>query len=221
MENTWHMWQVLSWNLKRPTTTTTTAATTATATANSNSSNSSNSNNSNNSSNSNNQKRYQHMLWSILITLSMYNMGVFQMVKALFWYSWCFWSNLLVFPPAKNHPCAVQTAVLFLRPRLEHSQSRHRRGPQNGRPWEAVALQASVSRRGLVESLPKDSCPFEPLVASLLLVLVAMPGAPSSFLFLVVRPGALVASLLLVAMPGAPSSFLFLDLFWCRLVKGK
>ena len=59
-----------------------------------------------------------------------------------------------------------------------------------------------------------------------------MPGAPSSFLFLVVRPGApssvlapssdatsctqqqgqepLVASLLLVAMPGAPSSFLFL-----------
>ena len=72
-----------------------------------------------------------------------------------------------------------------------------------------------------MESLPKDSCPFEPLVASLLLVLVAMPGAPSSFLFLVVRPGALVASLLLVAMPGAPSSFLFLDLFWCRLVKGK
>ena len=67
----------------------------------------------------------------------------------------------------------------------------------------------------------------EPLVASLLLV--AMPGAPSS-LFLVVRPGApsgvlapivamsgpssflflVVASLLLVAMPGAPSSFLFL-----------
>ena len=58
-----------------------------------------------------------------------------------------------------------------------------------------------------------------------------MPGAPSSFLFLVVRPGAPssvlapssdatsctqqqgqepVASLLLVAMPGAPSGFLFL-----------
>ena len=37
-----------------------------------------------------------------------------------------------------------------------------------------------------------------------------MPGAPSSFLFLAVRPGALVASLVLVAMPGAPSSFLFL-----------
>ena len=34
-----------------------------------------------------------------------------------------------------------------------------------------------------------------------------MPGAPSSFLFLVVP---LVASLLLVAMRGAPSSFLFL-----------
>ena len=33
---------------------------------------------------------------------------------------------------------------------------------------------------------------------------------PSSFLFLVVRPGALVASLLLVVMPGAPSSFLLL-----------
>ena len=32
-----------------------------------------------------------------------------------------------------------------------------------------------------------------------------MPGAPSSFLFLVVRM-LLVASLLLVAMPGAPSS---------------
>ena len=35
-----------------------------------------------------------------------------------------------------------------------------------------------------------------------------MPFVPSSFLLLVVRPGAepLVASLLLVAMPGAPSS---------------
>ena len=50
----------------------------------------------------------------------------------------------------------------------------------------------------------------ETLVASLLLV--AMPGAPSSdarspssFLFLVVQE-TLVASLLLVAMPGAPSS---------------
>ena len=37
-----------------------------------------------------------------------------------------------------------------------------------------------------------------------------MPFAPNSFLLLVVRPGALVASLLLVAMPFAPSSFLFL-----------
>ena len=45
-------------------------------------------------------------------------------------------------------------------------------------------------------------------VASLLLV--AMPGAPSSFLLLVAMPGLLVASLLLVAMPGAPSSFLLL-----------
>ena len=33
---------------------------------------------------------------------------------------------------------------------------------------------------------------------------------PSSFLFLVVRPGALIASLLLVAMPGTPSSLLFI-----------
>ena len=33
--------------------------------------------------------------------------------------------------------------------------------------------------------------------------------APSSFLFLVVRPGALVASLLLVAMPFAPGSVRF------------
>ena len=45
----------------------------------------------------------------------------------------------------------------------------------------------------------------EPLVASLLLV--AMPFAPSSFLFL---QEPLVASLLLVAMPFAPGSFLFL-----------
>ena len=44
-----------------------------------------------------------------------------------------------------------------------------------------------------------------------------MPGAPSSFLFLLVRHLLLeamhlflVASLLLVAMPGAPTSFLFL-----------
>ena len=37
-----------------------------------------------------------------------------------------------------------------------------------------------------------------------------MPGAPSSYLFMVVRPGALAASLLLVAMPEAPSSYLFL-----------
>ena len=37
-----------------------------------------------------------------------------------------------------------------------------------------------------------------------------MPFATSSFLFLVVRPGALVASLLLVAMLFATSSFLFL-----------
>ena len=47
-------------------------------------------------------------------------------------------------------------------------------------------------------------------VASLLLV--AMPFVPSSFLLLVVRPGApsepLVASLLLVVRPGAPSSVL-------------
>ena len=42
------------------------------------------------------------------------------------------------------------------------------------------------------------------------LLLVAMPFAPSSFLFLVVRPGVLLASLLLVAMPFAPSSVLFL-----------
>ena len=41
------------------------------------------------------------------------------------------------------------------------------------------------------------------------MLLVAMPFAPSSFLFLVVRPGA-VASMLLVAMPFALSSFLFL-----------
>ena len=37
-----------------------------------------------------------------------------------------------------------------------------------------------------------------------------MPFVPSSFLFLVVWPGPLVASLLLVAMPFVPSSFLFL-----------
>ena len=37
-----------------------------------------------------------------------------------------------------------------------------------------------------------------------------MPGAPSSFLFLVVGQEPLVASLLVVATPGAPSSFLFL-----------
>ena len=41
---------------------------------------------------------------------------------------------------------------------------------------------------------------------------VAMPGAPSSFLFLVVRPGGcqepLVGSFLLVVMPGAPSRVL-------------
>ena len=43
------------------------------------------------------------------------------------------------------------------------------------------------------------------------LFLVAMPGAPSSFLFLVVAmPGAPSSFLFLVAMPGAPSSFLFL-----------
>ena len=42
------------------------------------------------------------------------------------------------------------------------------------------------------------------LVASLLLV--AMPGAPSSFLFLVAMPGAPSSFLFLVAMPGAPSS---------------
>ena len=46
----------------------------------------------------------------------------------------------------------------------------------------------------------------EPLVASLLLV--AMPGAPSSFLFLVAMPGAPSSFLFLVAMPGAPSSVL-------------
>ena len=60
----------------------------------------------------------------------------------------------------------------------------------------------------------------EPVEASLLLL--AMPGAPSSFLFLVVRPGAsksflapssdallpLVASLLQVARPGARRSVL-------------
>ena len=47
-------------------------------------------------------------------------------------------------------------------------------------------------------------------VASLLLV--AMPGAPSSFLLLVAMPGAPSSFLLLVrvGMPGAPTSFLFL-----------
>ena len=51
--------------------------------------------------------------------------------------------------------------------------------------------------------------PGEPLVA--FVFLVAMPGAPSSFLLLVVRPGEpLVAFVFLVAMPGAPSSFLLL-----------
>ena len=41
------------------------------------------------------------------------------------------------------------------------------------------------------------------------------PAISSSFLLLVVRPGApFVASLLLVAMPGAPSSFLFLVLLF-------
>ena len=39
-----------------------------------------------------------------------------------------------------------------------------------------------------------------------------MPGAPSSFLLLVVGPGPLVASLLPAAMPGAPSSLLLLVL---------
>ena len=43
------------------------------------------------------------------------------------------------------------------------------------------------------------------------LFLVAMPFVPSSFLFLVVRPGApIVASFFLVAMPFVPSSCLFL-----------
>ena len=46
----------------------------------------------------------------------------------------------------------------------------------------------------------------EPLVASLLLVV--RPGAPSSFLLLVVR-------MLLVAMLGAPSSFLLLVVRIC------
>ena len=37
-----------------------------------------------------------------------------------------------------------------------------------------------------------------------------MSFAPSSFLFLVAMPGAVVASLLLLALSFAPSSFLFL-----------
>ena len=42
------------------------------------------------------------------------------------------------------------------------------------------------------------------------MLLVAMSFATSSFLFLLVRPGAtIVASMLLVAMPFATSSFLF------------
>ena len=50
-----------------------------------------------------------------------------------------------------------------------------------------------------------------PGAPSSFLLLVAMPFATSSFLFLVVRPEEpLVASLLLVAMPFATSSFLFL-----------
>ena len=49
-----------------------------------------------------------------------------------------------------------------------------------------------------------------PQAPSSFLLLVAMPGAPSSFLLLVVRPGAPSSFLLLVAMPGAPSSFLLL-----------
>ena len=68
------------------------------------------------------------------------------------------------------------------------------------------------------------------LLASVLLV--AMPGAPSSFLFLV-RPGAPSSvRTLLVAMPGAPSSFLFLndpqvveketrESIWAELVLGR
>ena len=53
---------------------------------------------------------------------------------------------------------------------------------------------------------------FMRLVASLLLV--AMPGAPSSFLFLV-RPGA--PSLLLVAMPGLHDSVLILESICCNV----
>ena len=49
-----------------------------------------------------------------------------------------------------------------------------------------------------------------PGAPSSFLFLVAMPGAPSSFLFLVAMPGAPSSFLFLVAMPGAPSSFLFL-----------
>ena len=43
-------------------------------------------------------------------------------------------------------------------------------------------------------------CPFSPLLLDV----------TSSFFFLVVMPGALVAPLLLVVRPGAPGSFLFL-----------
>ena len=45
-----------------------------------------------------------------------------------------------------------------------------------------------------------------PFAPSSFLLLVTMPGAPSS----VLAPSSLVASLLLVAMPFAPSSFLLL-----------
>ena len=41
------------------------------------------------------------------------------------------------------------------------------------------------------------------------LLLVAMPFVTSSFVFLVVRPGATSSALLLVAMPFVTSSFLF------------
>ena len=45
-------------------------------------------------------------------------------------------------------------------------------------------------------------------VASSFLLLVVRPGAPSSFLLLVAMPGAPSSFLLLVGRPGAPSSVL-------------
>ena len=97
-----------------------------------------------------------------------------------------------------------------IHPKSPRSWPQSRRGPRrSGRsrrsapPWP---------RRWAFHSprLAQNAC-FAVLGRSLLvahLLLVAMPGAPSSFLFLAAMPGAPSSFLFLVAMPGAPSSFL-------------